>query len=104
MAQLEDNPGGRDLIWLLNNSLRRAVLRLMVEQKVKSTSPKEAALELRVPLSNVSYHVKQLLDSGAIELVDAVPTRGSTEHFYRPTDRVMREPWAMVALAVESDS
>jgi hypothetical protein len=35
------------------------------------------------PLSNVSYHVRILVNCRAIELARARPVRGSVQHFYR---------------------
>lgn len=45
-------------------------------------SPNEIAKELRISVSEVSYHVRTLREAGAIELVKERPARGSTEHFY----------------------
>jgi predicted ArsR family transcriptional regulator len=46
-------------------------------------SPSDLSHELRVPLSNVNYHVVELLKSGMIELASQRQVRGATEHFYR---------------------
>jgi hypothetical protein len=34
-------------------------------------------------LSQLSYHFRQLAESGCIEVVDRIPRRGATEHVYR---------------------
>lgn len=53
----------------------------------REASPREIASELGEPLNNVTYHVKQLLDLGWIELVAERPARGGrvVEHFYKAT-------------------
>jgi hypothetical protein len=43
----------------------------------------EIARELDVPVGNISYHVKQLLEYDCVELVETKQVRGATEHFYR---------------------
>ena len=48
-------------------------------------SPSQVAEELKQPLGDVSYHTKQLLSHGCIELVEAVRGRGGVKHFYRAT-------------------
>ncbi len=51
----------------------------------REASPREIATELGEPVNNVTYHVKQLLDLGWIELVAQRPARGGrvVEHFYK---------------------
>jgi predicted ArsR family transcriptional regulator len=49
----------------------------------RTLSPSDLSYELRVPLSNVNYHVTELLHSGLIELASVRQVRGATEHFYR---------------------
>src|SRR5882757_997767 len=53
----------------------------------RETSPREIAVELGEPINNVTYHVKQLLDLGWIELVAQRPVKGGrvVEHFYKAT-------------------
>jgi predicted transcriptional regulator len=49
-------------------------------------SPKEIAVELGLTSAkagHVSYHVKELLSRGLVELVRTEPRRGASEHFYR---------------------
>jgi predicted transcriptional regulator len=49
-------------------------------------SPKEIAVELGMTAakaSQVSYHVKELLKHGLVDLVRTEPRRGVAEHFYR---------------------
>ena len=53
----------------------------------REASPREIAAELGEPVNNVTYHVKQLLGLGWIELVAQRPARGGRvmEHFYKAT-------------------
>src|SRR3954454_18398950 len=63
----------------LAHPLRVQILGLLESQ---TASPSELAAELRVPLGNVSYHVRQLQSFGLIRLVRTTPRRGSIEHHY----------------------
>ena len=61
----------------------------------REASPREIAAELGEPVNNVTYHVKQLLDLGWIELVAQRPARGGrvVEHFYKAVkDSVFSDP------------
>lgn len=51
----------------------------------REASPREIAAELGEPVNNVTYHIKQLLELGWIELVAQRPARGGrvVEHFYK---------------------
>ena len=66
-------------------------------------SPKEIAHELGTPLSNTSYHVRQLVSLGFLELVGRTARRGAIEHHYtarvRPT--ITDEGWAKVPAIVK---
>jgi DNA-binding transcriptional ArsR family regulator len=61
-------------------------------------SPSEIAGELGTPLSNTSYHVRQLADVGFLQLVDRAVRRGAIEHYYTATVRpaVAAETWFRV--------
>jgi DNA-binding transcriptional ArsR family regulator len=50
-------------------------------------SPSEIAQELGTPLSNTSYHVRQLAALGLVELVDRATRRGAIEHYYTASFR-----------------
>jgi DNA-binding transcriptional ArsR family regulator len=63
----------------LAHPLRVQILGLLEH---RTASPSELAGELRVPLGNVSYHVRQLQSFGLIRLVRTTPRRGSIEHHY----------------------
>jgi DNA-binding transcriptional ArsR family regulator len=56
------------------------ILRILNE---RTASPKELAEAVDDGLSQVSYHVSELLSHGVIELVRTEPRRGALEHYYR---------------------
>lgn len=84
-----------DLLVALRHPLRREILRQMAGQE--AVSPREIAVTLRRPLSNVSYHVRVLADRAAIALVRTQPVRGSMQHFYRTA---IEAPWARQILGL----
>ena len=63
--------------------LRISVLEVLAMDGGRTLSPSDLSYELRVPLSNVNYHVTELVRSGLIELARERQVRGATEHFYR---------------------
>ncbi len=63
--------------------LRISVLEVLSLDGGRTLSPSDLSYELGVPLSNVNYHVTELLRSGLIELRSEQQVRGATEHFYR---------------------
>jgi DNA-binding transcriptional ArsR family regulator len=81
------------LIKALSHPVRARALAILNE---RVASPKEIADELEIPLGNVSYHVNTLREFGCIDLVEEVPRRGATEHFYRGVARSFfnDENWA----------
>jgi hypothetical protein len=57
--------------------------------------------DLAADLTEISYHARQLEKYGAIEMVEAKPTRrGSPEHIYRPMARVILSDEEVEALSV----
>jgi DNA-binding transcriptional ArsR family regulator len=66
-------------------------------------SPRQIADELGTPLSNTSYHVRQLVALGLVELVGRTARRGAIEHHYtakvRPT--ITDEGWARLPAIVK---
>jgi DNA-binding transcriptional ArsR family regulator len=66
-------------------------------------SPSEISEELGTPLSNTSYHVRQLAALGLVELVNRTARRGAIEHYYtarvRPT--ITDEGWAKLPQIVK---
>jgi DNA-binding transcriptional ArsR family regulator len=69
---------------VMSNPIRVRALTILNE---RVASPNELAKELEEGLSQVSYHVKVLLENNCIELVKTEPRRGAVEHFYRATAR-----------------
>ncbi|HEX5527829.1 MAG TPA: helix-turn-helix transcriptional regulator [Solirubrobacterales bacterium] len=94
MASL-DHSDDTNLLIALRHPLRRRILQAMADGEV--VSPRELALALRQPLSNVSYHVRVLAGCGAVSLVCTKPVRGSVQHFYRCA---VKEPWAWEVLGL----
>jgi predicted ArsR family transcriptional regulator len=66
--------------------LRISVLEVLAMDGGRTLSPSDLSYELRVPLSNVNYHVTELVKSKLIELASQRQVRGATEHFYRLVD------------------
>jgi predicted ArsR family transcriptional regulator len=66
--------------------LRISVLEVLAMDGGRTLSPSDLSYELRVPLSNVNYHVTELVKSHLIELARQRQVRGATEHFYRLAD------------------
>jgi DNA-binding transcriptional ArsR family regulator len=67
----------------------------------RTASPTELAKDLDEDVGNVSYHVKQLLKMGAIELAGERPVRGAVEHFYRAIQRPVMSDDEYAGLSVE---
>lgn len=77
--------------------LRISILEILAMDGGRTLSPNELSYELRMPLSNVNYHVTQLLESGLIELARERKVRGATEHFYREPTGARAHREAVVA-------
>jgi DNA-binding transcriptional ArsR family regulator len=82
----------------LGHPLRQRILHVLDEGVA---SPNQIAQRLQEPLGNVSYHVRILLESDSIELVETRPVRGAIEHLYRATMRPLIDDtdWARLPLA-----
>lgn len=72
--------------------LRISILEALALDGGRTLSPSDLSYELRVPLSNVNYHVTELCRTGLVELTAERPVRGATEHFYRETRTASRKP------------
>lgn len=90
-----------DLIGALAHPLRIAILEELLGGPA---SPNLIAGAIKVPLSNVSYHVKVLYECGAIEADHEAPVRGATEHFYRlvPQAYLGNHHWRKVPVSLRS--
>jgi DNA-binding transcriptional ArsR family regulator len=76
----------------LAHPLRVRILSMLDEGVL---SPTQMATELAVPIGNVSYHTRQLLELGLIKLVRETPRRGAVEHHYTAEARplITDEAW-----------
>lgn len=72
--------------------LRISILEALAIDGGRTLSPSNLSYELRVPLSNVNYHVTELYRTGLVELAKERPVRGATEHFYREKRTTARKP------------
>lgn len=99
MAKL-NRSDDNSLLAALRHPLRREILRQMAGEE--AASPREIAIAVERPLSNVSYHVRVLADCAAVALVKTKAGRGSMQHFYCMT---VEAPWArqMLGLAEKDD-
>lgn len=64
------------------HSLRRYIL-VKTMGSEKGIGPKEIADETEEKLGNISYHFKELRESGLIQCVGTEPRRGAVAHFYK---------------------
>lgn len=90
-----DHSDDNNLLTALQHPLRRRILRRMDDEQ--AISPRELSRQLHEPLSNVSYHVRVLVDCAAVTLVGTQPVRGSMQHFYCST---VDAPWARQVLGI----
>jgi len=67
----------------LSHHARIKILSVLTE---RTASPKELSEELEMPLGNVSYHVRVLVELNLIDLVEEERIKGSIAHFYTVTD------------------
>jgi DNA-binding transcriptional ArsR family regulator len=88
-----------DLLTALRHPLRRQILQAMPDGQ--PLSPRQLATSLAQPLSNVSYHVRVLVDCGVLELVRTRQVRGSMQHFYRAA---LEEDWARFVLGLNDEA
>jgi DNA-binding transcriptional ArsR family regulator len=72
------------LVKALAHPLRARIIAMLEEAPA---SPKQLAEALNMPLENVSYHVKKLVQLGLILLDHTRTTRGAVQHFYVPMQR-----------------
>jgi DNA-binding IclR family transcriptional regulator len=63
--------------------LRISILEVLEMDGGRVLSPSDLSHELRMPLSNINYHVTELAKAELIELAHKRQVRGATEHFYR---------------------
>lgn len=73
------------------DELRKAEVSVAPGKKFRGLSPRELERLFECPLSNVSYHVRELEKLGVIEEIGSRQVRGANQHFYRITEWA-REP------------
>jgi DNA-binding transcriptional ArsR family regulator len=85
----------------LSHELRVQILTIANQREL---SPSEFSEEFDVPLSNVSYHFRKLLEYDCIELTREVPVRGSREHRYVGTRRglISDGDWAQLGRGTQA--
>lgn len=86
MAEFENSLEER-LVAVLQHPLRRVLVRTIIAAN-GPISPSELATSVGFPVSNVSYHVSVLVESGAMRLSDTEPVRGAIKHLYNPVPQV----------------
>lgn len=64
-------------------------VRILEEMGDGEASPNQLRQVLDEPLGNVSYHMKELVEFGAIAPTKTEPRRGAVEHFYRRTGAIV---------------
>ena len=79
---------------LIDRRLARAIghpirVEILVEVDRAPMSPNEFAQRSGHALATVAYHFRELQKCGCLEVVDEVPRRGATEHFYEVTKRAL---------------
>lgn len=77
----------RDRTGRSNHALRDEMMLTMDE--LGPMSPVQLAKLLDEGLSQVSYHMNVLRDTGCVKLVRTEPRRGAVEHFYKLKDGVV---------------
>jgi len=75
-----------DVAKAMAHPLRIQIVAMLNQQVMSATM---IAKKIDEPLQNVAYHFRILREKGLIEEVDSRPVRGSTEHFYQATKRVL---------------
>jgi DNA-binding transcriptional ArsR family regulator len=74
------------LVKALAHPLRVKILSAL-EHRI--ASPSQLAEELEVPLPNLSYHIRMLVQLDMLKLVKTRPRRGAIEHYYQAKGRVV---------------
>ena len=88
------------LVKALAHPLRVSILSAL-EHRI--ASPSQLAEELDVPLPNLSYHIRMLVQLDLLKLVRTRPRRGAIEHYYQAKGRVVvsDKAWGQVPTLVK---
>lgn len=89
------------LVKALAHPLRVRILQALEDREA---SPSELAEEFDCPLPNLSYHFRQLVLLGMLELKRTAPRRGAIEHYYRakPGLAITDSAWDKIPTLVTS--
>jgi DNA-binding transcriptional ArsR family regulator len=52
-------------------------------------SPRDLAEEFGVPLPNLAYHVRVLVDHGFLKKAGTAPRRGAVQHYYKVSPKLL---------------
>ena len=74
------------LVKALAHPLRVSILSALEH---RTASPSQLAEELDVPLPNLSYHIRMLVQLDLLKLVKTRPRRGAIEHYYQAKGRIV---------------
>jgi DNA-binding transcriptional ArsR family regulator len=86
-TEAEENfgrPGHEQLVKGLSHPVRVECLTILTK---RIASPRQLSELLEHDLSNISYHVRTLVELGLVELVGEEPVRGAVAHFYKAVER-----------------
>jgi DNA-binding transcriptional ArsR family regulator len=92
-------PGHDQLVKGLSHPVRIECLTILTKQ---IASPRQLSEILDHDLSNISYHVRTLVELGLVELVGEEPVRGAVAHFYKAVERPLlaNAEWVELPAAV----
>ncbi|MGV1047941.1 MAG: helix-turn-helix domain-containing protein [Solirubrobacterales bacterium] len=99
-----------ELTQAFNNPLRRRVFAAIRDNQpqdgeMDGLSPREMQRRWKdIPLSNISYHVRILVEANAIVCLREEPARGSVQHFYVVNPRVAGEQWVKLVFEIAAFS
>lgn len=82
-------PAHEKLVKGLSHPVRTECLTILAE---RTASPSQLAEILNHDLSNISYHVRTLVELGLVELVGEESVRGAVAHYYRAVERPLASP------------
>lgn len=82
-------PAHEKLVKGLSHPLRTECLTILTD---RTASPSQLAEILDHDLSNVSYHVRTLVELGLVELVAEESVRGAVAHYYKAVERPLASP------------
>jgi Bacterial regulatory protein, arsR family len=72
------------ITYVVKHPIRVEALAILNE---RTASTAEIAALMGVPVKRISHHIRDLFDTGCIEIVKSVQRRGAQEHYYRASLR-----------------